>query len=157
MKRDSNLQTLSWEHHDGLVLVFRIDRGLKNRTKAGIIRLYLLHAWEVDLTHHFWQEEEILPAILEQSEEGKFFLARMLKDHKDFEKRISVLNRETSKLKENLEIFAQKLNDHIRFEERQLFPFIERNANENEINRIGMFLHTQHHTGKKCWEPAFWR
>ena len=63
MKRNSNLQTLSWEHHDGLVLAFRIERGLRKNSDPGLIRSYLLHAWEKDLTHHFWQEEEILPGI----------------------------------------------------------------------------------------------
>ena len=64
MKRDKNLETLSWEHHDGLVLAFRLEKGIKNNVDINIISDYLQHNWDQGLSHHFWQEERSLKAPL---------------------------------------------------------------------------------------------
>ncbi len=157
MKRNTNLQTLSWEHHDGLVLIFRIERGLKKQSDPESIRSYILHSWETALIHHFWQEEKILPGILNQNPEGRILLKRMRQDHKAIEKLIVSLQRNFSDLPDLLEEFGKKLTTHIRFEERELFPFIERMADEQVLERIGNFLKYQHKPGNKAWEPVFWR
>ena len=144
MKRDTSLKTLSWEHHDGLVLTFRIERGLKYNRDPQLIRTYLLHAWDTDLSHHFWQEEQVLPAALEKSEEGAALLAEMVRDHKWFAGLVEQLRSRNRGWEEDLRQFAERLNAHIRFEERELFPFLEHHAGRNELNRIGGFLQKQH-------------
>jgi iron-sulfur cluster repair protein YtfE (RIC family) len=157
MKRDNSLRTLSWEHHDGLVLTFRIERGLKYHRNPQLIRKYLFHVWDNDLTHHFWQEEQVLPAVLQKSSEGGGLLAEMIRDHKWFERHVENLQGRNEVSEEELRQFAQRLNDHIRFEERELFPFIENHAGRYELERIGGFLQKQHRPKNECWEPAFWR
>jgi len=157
MKRDINLKTLSWEHHDGLVLIFRIERGLKNHSDPELIRSYLLHSWETALTHHFWQEEETLPGILNQNREGKILLKKMREDHQEIEKLIISIQTNSSDSRNELDEFGKELSRHIRFEERELFPFIERNADKHSMEKIGTFLKDQHRAGNEIWEPAFWR
>ena len=157
MKRDPNLRTLSWEHHEGLVLTFRIEQGLRKKSDVELVRAYVLDMWDEELTHHFWQEEQILPPVLNRTEDGKALLSKMIEDHEQFHRMISDIRKSKDKMEEKLGHFGKSLNAHIRFEERQLFPFVEEHSGKNEILRIGEFLHEQHRSGKKCWEPAFWR
>lgn len=157
MKRESNLQTLSWEHHDGLVLAFRIDRGLKNESAPELIRSYVLRIWDEELTHHFWQEEEMLPVILKRSPEGSELHDRLIREHRHFQDLITELRNRKTGLEDRLREFGESLNIHIRFEERVLFPFVENAAGKEELEKIGRFLHDQHRQPKTCWQPAFWR
>jgi hemerythrin-like domain-containing protein len=156
MRRDTNLRTLSWEHHDGLVLAFRIERGLQNGTDPELIRTYVANAWDEDLSHHFWQEESILPQILKRSSEGKKLLEKLLRDHNRFREMISDLA-EAGDIAPQLRAFGKHLNEHIRFEERQLFPFVEEHAGAQDLKELGAFLSEHHQQKKSCWEPAFWR
>ena len=81
----------------------------------------------------------------------------MREDHQEIEKLVISLQSESSDSKNELDEFTKKLTRHIRFEERELFPLIERNADEHSMERIRKFLKDQHKPGNKVWEPAFWR
>ena len=52
MKRDKNLETLSWEHHDALVSASRLKRGVEKKADVSHMRDFLLYVWENDLPHH---------------------------------------------------------------------------------------------------------
>jgi hemerythrin-like domain-containing protein len=156
MKRNDNLKTLSWEHHDGLVVAFRLQQGLKNEIPGKILRDYILHVWDNALEHHFWQEEQSITRILHRTAEGKKLEKRMMNEHEEFRIIISQL-RNSLGSESDIEQFAANLNLHIRFEERELFPFIETHSSTEELVRIGNFLQNEHTTACSDWEPRFWK
>lgn len=156
MKRNENLKTLSWEHHDGLVVSFRLQQGLKKNSNSHEMSQYILHVWNGILKHHFWQEEQIIKTKIMQSEKGIEYLNRMLDEHEKMKKLIENIKSDNSNLK-IIEEFAILLNEHIRFEERQLFPLFEQEAGTEKLQEVGRFLKEHHNPSCEVWPNQFWR
>jgi hemerythrin-like domain-containing protein len=155
MKRDKNLETLSWEHHDGLVVAFRLQQGIKKGIQVALLSKYILYVWEHALQHHFWQEEQTLNEYLDSYPEGKLFVKQMMEEHHSFRVLIEQLREDGSNNK-SIGEFATRLTRHIRFEERKLFPFIQKVASVDQLAAIGSFLHRYHKSGSQEWKPRFW-
>jgi hemerythrin-like domain-containing protein len=156
MKRAKEFVTLSWEHHDGLVFAFRLQQGLKNAADQHKMLEYIQYTWDNDLEHHFWQEEEILTASLEETERGRELLQTMLDDHRYFRERIKQFKLQSSFNPETIKEFADRLNQHIRFEEQKLFQYLEETLSPVKLKKIGDFLSEQHKQSDKCWTDQFW-
>jgi hemerythrin-like domain-containing protein len=157
MKRDKNLETLSWEHHDGLVVAFRVEKGLNNQTNPKVMTDYLSHIWDHALQHHFWQEEAALMPHLQQTEEGNKLLSQMINEHIMLKNLLAKLQQSETNQTPILKEFSGLLNEHIRFEERILFPLAEQAIPAEKMAQIGKFLHQQHRPGNKEWKPSFWK
>jgi len=155
MKRNEHLKTLSWEHHHGLVSAFRLQQGLNNGTAKDTLRDYILYIWENDLDFHFWKEEQIIQPSLVKTEDGKKIVEQMTSEHKTFRNLIKTLKTKQHKI-EHIRFFADILNKHIRFEERRLFPFIEKESSEKALEKIGDFLEEHYTPSCNEWQPRFW-
>ena len=147
IKRSRQLTFLSKDHHEGLLLVWKIRQGIKNGTSHQLIEDYVKWFWEAHLDEHFRQEEEVLAPAME----GNALVERMFDEHREIRKTLG------SGLKNGpeLENFARLLNDHIRFEERELFGEAERLIPEAKLDEIERRLV---HGEKTCgaWENEFW-
>jgi hemerythrin-like domain-containing protein len=156
MKRNENLKTLSWEHHDGLVVAFRLQQGLKKGAAIPDMARYILHIWDNTLRDHFQREEQTINPNLEQRREGKPLVEQMMGEHKSFKNIITqIKNDQTGR--NSIDEFAKLLNHHIRFEERELFPMLERLATKEELAKIGQALGQIHHRACNAWQPRFWQ
>lgn len=156
MKRNENLKTLSWEHHDGLVAAFRLIQGLKNKVDTAILSGYIIHIWEKALLHHFWQEEQMIPEQIENLPAGKELLGKMMADHRVFDLLIAKIKDDPQSLP-HVKEFAELLNQHIHFEERELFPFLEKTVTADKLVEIGTFLDVQHRPPNNDWKAKFWQ
>ena len=56
-----------------------------------------------------------------------------------------------------LEEYATRLNDHIRYEERVLFPYMEENLSEEQLTEIGKNLSADPHTEEESYSDEFWQ
>ncbi|MEJ2054341.1 MAG: hemerythrin domain-containing protein [Calditrichaceae bacterium] len=157
MKRKNELITLSWEHHDGLLFAFRLQQGLKYSAGIEEIREYTLHTWDNALNHHFWQEEQSLAGVLDFNETGRDLLNRMQSDHEYFRSQIEDIRSKVNLVPAKFNEFADRLNQHIRFEERELFPFLEKQVLPETLKDIGAFLDEHHQNSDKCWKNEFWK
>jgi hemerythrin-like domain-containing protein len=155
MKRDNNLKTLSWEHHDGLVAAFRLERGLKSGTPVKIMAQYILHLWDNALQHHFWQEEQIVPRLKSITDSEKK-INQMQREHQTFRNLIKSIRSDLSNVA-LVRQFAALLNQHIRFEERELFPLFESIFSKKDLSEIGDFLRSHHAPACHDWQPQFWQ
>ncbi len=131
MKRHKSLHPLSREHHTGLVFAKRLKES--DETTASKVKEEFYDYWEKDLKIHFRKEEEILFPFLfghfsfEEPEIRDFFL-----QHAEIRKMIF---EENSSL-ESLHKLGKLINDHIRFEENELFPLIESRLSEEDFAGI---------------------
>lgn len=157
MKRKRELVTLSWEHHDGLVFAFRLQKGLNNNADPGGMRDYVLHTWDSALDHHFWLEEKVLTAVPEISETGQNLHNKMLGDHAFLRAMVEKLRGDKKPATQTIQRFAEHLKRHIRFEEGELFPFIEQSLPSALLKRIGDFLKDHHEIHDKHWPDPFWK
>ena len=141
---------LSHDHHEGLMLVWKIRQGLNKMIAPERITAYICWFWEHHLEKHFREEEIYLVPLVDPGNEG---INRMLREHRELEfMRVRLKSEpDTSMLKQ----FAQSLNDHIRFEERELFPFIEQSLSAGALQEVSRKLSVDE---KICavWEDEFW-
>lgn len=150
MKRNKNIIPLSHDHHFGLLCCWKIRQGLKKNIVLERIKKYVDYFWNHQLKEHFKEEEEILFPYLEDE-----FSSKVAKEHRELELIFNEIRKNTSV--KNLENFANLLDDHIRFEERQWFPHLENHLNEDQLIEIGKALAEVHSDEKDDYQHGFWK
>lgn len=149
IKRSKELVPLSQEHHEGLLFGWKIKQGLKNGTPYTVISDFIQWFWEADLEQHFRKEEQVLVPHLPKEDP---LVKQMLEEHEQLEALIRLCA-----MVQDEDIFLQLadgLHNHIRFEERTLFPHAEKTISPEALQNIYLELLKKHPHRK--WEDAFW-
>ena len=149
IKRSAALAPLSREHHDALLLVWKIRHGLKNDIELGRIAGYCQWFWQHLLQQHFKMEEKVLIPFLGI---GSAMASRLLSEHADIRDLVKAVSVEPET--PTLENLATVLNDHIRFEERFLFNEVESLATPEQLQQMSEDLQEEKLSG--IWEDEFW-
>ena len=147
-KRHKALQTLSREHHHGLLLSWKIRSGFSKNIEPKRIRIYVDWFYKTHLIPHFEMEETHIFPILNSDNE---LVKRGLAEHR----RLKRLFEEREDDTKTLSKIEEELEKHIRFEERVLFPEIEKVATEAELLQIEK-IHQPEVFGDNV-EDEFWR
>ncbi|MBI5856698.1 MAG: hemerythrin domain-containing protein [Sphingobacteriales bacterium] len=151
IKRSVQLAPLSREHHEGLLFAWKIKQGIENRTPLDVIRKYALWYWKHHIKPHFYQEEKILAPLMPA---GHPLVLKMLEEHDHI--RELVLGLDDVADKRNLTILADLLNHHIRFEERELFAWLEKNLATEQLEAIYKQLEKNPVHFDESWKEEFW-
>jgi hemerythrin-like domain-containing protein len=123
MKRHPALGELSRDHHQALYCAMRMNRATQD--DLGEVRDDVLGFWSDHGARHFRIEEEILlPAFATRSDPGGEAVVRVLVDHVWIRERMDRLAAGELDLAEVHEL-GERLEQHVRHEERVLFPLIE--------------------------------
>ncbi|WP_040253415.1 hemerythrin domain-containing protein [Psychroserpens mesophilus] len=129
LKRHKALQSLSREHHHGLLLSWKIRTGFNKEIEPERIRAYANWFYQNHLIPHFEIEETLIFPILEPDHE---LIKRALAEHR----RLRRIFTETENDTKTLSKIEEELEQHIRFEERVLFPEIQKVATEAQLLHI---------------------
>ena len=153
MKRDENLQALSRDHHHGLLLGWKIRQGLKYLVSPDIIAKYIQYFSKKALFPHFKEEETIILSYLPDSNDLKM---RTIDEHRTIAKQVKALEKNVLPEAGTLLEIASFLDSHIRFEERELFPYLEAQLSSEQLNEIGVAIDSNHHPFIEDFTPEFW-
>lgn len=129
IKRHTSLQPLSRDHHQGLIFALRISKAVKKGIEPQRIKKYCRWFWANQLQEHFTIEEKVVFPVLGTSHS---LIKRALEEHRRIEALISEENIASSSLLE----LSKLLENHIRFEERELFNEIQSQASKTELEKI---------------------
>lgn len=145
MERDERLLRLSREHHHGLVMALRIERELPDADVTAMQTLYgdLVRFWSAGLLPHFGAENECLLArIAQRSDPGLRHAGRLQRDHREMEDLVDVMAeaKTPDARQQALARFGVQLRDHIRWEERDLFEWLQRELTDGELDDVGAYL-----------------
>ena len=140
-KRHSALIPLSHDHHHTLAQARRLKEAKAGgdpvgvrRTADDFVTFYLGRA-----RHHFREEEELFFAPLVDDDTGGPLIARAVADHLRIHAQVRNLRRQLSDGDVEgglLGEIAALLETHVRFEEQELFPLIERMVPEDELQDL---------------------
>jgi hemerythrin-like domain-containing protein len=151
IKRNKNLVTLSHDHHTGLLFCWKIRQGLNMEVDAARIVKYAMHFWEHNLKIHFTQEENTLFVLQDDG-----MTARALAEHEHIKSLIETLpDSAPDRLARQLSTLADRVDDHIRFEERELFPHLEQKLAPQQLLEIGKRLNSEKHL-HDFYPDQFW-
>jgi iron-sulfur cluster repair protein YtfE (RIC family) len=129
LKRHDALVPLSREHHQGLLLCWKIKQGLAKSIDPTRIKQYADWFFREHLVPHFAEEENVLFPILGNNHA---LVTRAVAEHRELE----MLFADHSNVEQSLRTISEKLDKHIRFEERELFEFIQRAATEEQLQAL---------------------
>jgi hemerythrin-like domain-containing protein len=123
MKRIPALQPLSREHHTALTLAKACERAVQSHDAEQIAATCqrILKAFPAELEPHFQIEEQSLLPLL-NSAGNKPLEQRTLEDHRQLRALLDDLQQNDDGA---LDSFGKLLMEHVRFEERELFPALE--------------------------------
>ena len=141
-KRHPALIPLSHDHHHGLALALRCRKHALGQLNPGEPAATEACAAEAsrffneNLTSHFEAEETVLFPLMTAHEECRELVARLASEHRTFRRMVEDPG-ETGGVRKFLFDFGDLLEQHIRSEERQLFPAFETLVPEAEAERAG--------------------
>lgn len=124
MKRDRALQQLSRDHHRALEAALKLRRA--GQAESEDATADFLRFWREHGAVHFRVEEDVmLPGAAPEVDPTDPAVVRVLTDHVEIRRRAGDLDGPGSPEAEELNALGELLNDHVRHEERVLFPMIE--------------------------------
>ncbi len=129
IKRAKEIQEFSREHHHGLLLGWKIKTGLSKNVAPERIISYIKWFWDNHLEQHFREEERLLFPILGNDHP---LIKEVLSQHEEIENRIKNMQASAEFLMD----FKTLLDNHIRFEEREVFMKIQEEATQEELQKI---------------------
>jgi len=136
-KRHPSLVSLSQDHHHGLALALRLRQGDKALLNDGWTHDRAEQAvrtrkfYMEGLRPHFKAEEEVLfPLMRSMLEQCSVLIDKLVTQHRELEQLISSLSAPGKSLDGILVALGTLLDEHIRLEERQLFPQYEKGIPE---------------------------
>lgn len=146
IKRQKSLQSISREHHHGLLFSWKLRQGIKLGITPERILKYVNWFWVNQLKDHFEFEESYIFPILGSQHQ---LIKRALSEHQKLKQLFSTLEntyQHLSKIEANVVL-------HIRFEERVLFQEVENIATKKQLETIET-LHSN--PAVETWEDEFW-
>lgn len=138
MKRSEELAVLSREHHIALELALRLRRA--SVEQAASLAADARDFWRRESVEHLRLEEEfLLPSLARHVAADDPDIQRTRSDHVELRRRFTELDSPGLDLNVLRELGAL-LADHVRFEERRLFPRIESTLDADELAELGRHL-----------------
>ena len=145
MKRAAELRGLAEQQHYGLVAARNLRLAAEGKRPLPEAVRAFLDAWRLEVQPHFRAEEELLlPELARALPPDDPLILRTLSEHVAIRRAVRDLEQGPPEQWEALaREIGQGLDDHIRFEERVLFPAVEQALAGASLERLGEELPRQ--------------
>ena len=127
MKRLQALIPVSHDHHHALVEAKRLRRAADRDDDPSAAATAFVRFFRTSSVPHFREEEEVLFPLVIDVEEARALLVQALLDHQRLHALVAALEA-GGDVRTTMRELGERLEAHVRLEERQLFPLIERVA-----------------------------
>lgn len=156
MKRDENLQPLSRQHHDELLSCLLIRKGVEKKANVTDLKGFTNLFWKDDLVHNIEKEENILLPFLVKHQFEESYINLLRNDHEIMKSLLERINTFDERHR-IFSIFADIVEQHIRFEERFLFGKMQELISAEELEKLGLQLEDTNY--RKCvdYPVKFWQ
>ncbi len=151
IKRHTSLKPLSHDHHHSLLLCWKIRTGFRKKIEIGRMKSYADWFYKNYLLPHFEVEEKYVFPFLGNTHE---LVKRAWSEHQKLRR---LFEGENDAVK-SLGLIEEKLEQHIRFEERVLFNEIQGIAPAKELEDM-VTIHSTHASSQPVeeWKDEFWK
>jgi iron-sulfur cluster repair protein YtfE (RIC family) len=144
IKRHEALFPLSHHHHHALFMALKFKKAgtEKSKNSPEELKEELKQFWDINGNQHFRDEEEILlPIYAKYGSLEKQEITEMLLEHVQIRSYVHQILHTDENLVTLMNQLGQLLDDHIRKEERIIFPMIEKALPEEELVKLKPYLH----------------
>jgi hemerythrin-like domain-containing protein len=151
IKRNENIVKLSRDHHASLLFCWKIRQGIKHHIDLDRMINYVRYFWTQHFAPHFGEEEAFLFAPLKDDK-----VQRALDDNKQIKASIETMDRLGIQDREGkLLQLADMVDEHVRYEERILFPHLELSLSDEQLTQIGTQISDE--PLLDTYQDAFWK
>src|SRR5690606_17808950 len=151
LKRSTHLIQLSKEHHFSLLFCWKVRQGIKKGIAPDRMVAYVAYFWKEHLLPHF-SEEDILFRTMEDP-----LIQRAYREHSEINALVQTLSSSKDHVLEQLAQVADRVEQHVRFEERELFPYLERALPQSALARVAQqLLEMQPEPLQDLYADTFW-
>jgi hemerythrin-like domain-containing protein len=134
-RRHESLIPLSHEHHDALLLAWRLRTGDLSKREPELRAQHVSAFFEYRLIKHLKLEEELLfPALRAVLGVEASLIDVLLSDHHELRAKAAAIK---AGVNDQVDSFCGLLEQHIRTEERQLFVLAENRMTPGEMAELG--------------------
>ncbi len=151
-KRHQAIVSFSKDHHFGLLLVWKIRQGLDKAVNPERISNYVTYFFREDIEKHFTDEEQFLFSKLPAD---NVFRKQAERDHQAIYKLVTAIENERGDAM-LLNQLADELERHIRFEERELFNYLQDHIAIADLEVIEKRLSNSNKEIDEKWGDVFW-
>lgn len=144
------LQPLSHEHVCGAAFIGRVRNGI-DKIADERLRNYVLWYWKNHIRPHFFQEEKIL---LPYMDAGNTLSVKLKEDHTCIRQLVLSLDQHADR--QSFIMLCDLIDEHVRFEEKELFTWLEAHLEEDILNAINRQL-LAHPVETSEWNDCFWQ
>lgn len=152
IKRSEHIVSISREHHATLLFCWKLRQGVKAEIEPTRISKYIGWFWDTHLKPHFGTEERLL-----FTNPNETMIKKALDEHVEIfnqAKQLSLAS--TADAYQAFLKLADLVDNHTRYEERELFPWIENNFEEERLIEISKILDQENHSAEETYEDEFW-
>lgn len=151
IKRAKQILQLSKDHHYTLLFCWKIRQGLNLGVAAERIKKYVVYFWSQHMQAHFREEEEILFIPVKDEK-----VQKAINEHRQIKELVnSTLQSSVDEASNKLLQLADLIDAHVRYEERVLFPYLEKTLTFIQLENIGKQL-PEHKMIKDDYTDEFW-
>jgi hemerythrin-like domain-containing protein len=152
IKRSEHIVTLSKDHHFSLLFCWKIRSGVKAQIEPIRIIKYVQYFWEQHMKPHFMAEETFLFTPVKDIQ-----VEKALSQHAAIREQINSLSADAQDVVIRLSTLADMVDDHVRYEERELFPHLESILSNAQLETIGKALAVHDdHAKQDDYQDQFW-
>lgn len=149
IRRNEHIAKLSRDHHASLMFCWKIRQGIKLNAESERMTKYVAYFLDHHFLPHFKEEEEILFVPVQDNK-----VQKAIDDHVVIRKMAGDIIADPVEKQKSLTMLADLVDDHVRYEERILFPFLENELSEEQLENIGSQLAGE--PAKDTFEDEFW-
>lgn len=142
-RRHDALHPLTHHHHHALVAALKLKRAGTDKSQLSPeeVKEALQSFWEPGGQEHFREEEEILlPMYARYSRLGHPEITEMLLEHVKIRSLVGEILENGGPLAERMNELGHLLEQHVRREERVIFPMIEEALPEEALQAISPYF-----------------
>jgi hemerythrin-like domain-containing protein len=138
MKRAAALTSLSRDHHQALAVAQKLRRATPDTSEHA--RRAFIEFWANGHGHFRIEEDVLLPAYAAHGDSHHPLVARVLCDHVAIRSRARALDRPPPATLVALHELGEALANHVRLEERELFPLIESTLPADALRELALAI-----------------
>ena len=153
LKRNPELAELSREHHFELLFSWKIKQGLSRKVDHRILQDYVRYFWTHQMESHLEKEEKIVIQVLSEADPMRF---RVQQDHDLIRSLVAFLHLDRDDVDYLLDALQHLVQEHVRFEERIFFPYLEQEATPGQLILMGLEMSKYGEVPADEFLPAFW-
>ena len=144
MKRIEAISPLSRDHHSSLILAQLLKKGapIYNELPNTAIekKVYALNHYNTHIKYHFVSEEKMFTLVNNISNVIKTLFEEIILEHKKIDALFYELEHAVD-VEKTMDEIGILLEEHIRKEERILFPILQEKCTADELDKIHQLLH----------------